>query len=224
LPWRWIIPAGLLTVLSVAVVVLGLLSAGGTTAGEDPTPTVPTTYATAAPPSSGDNEDQRPGATPEGVPALPATKDPDVYGQAVADVVYSRDWHRSPDDYRAALHAGLDPEYVLASEAREAIISTLDARIPEPWLWERMVGAKQTNTFTPQATWEPEIASDPRALEQWPQGVAVRNVQGVQTLRYLNERGEFQTDHVSVTVTVFMVCPPARDHCTLLGVPREVAR
>lgn len=218
-PWRWIAPV-VLVVLSLIVVVLGLLS-DDTTSGDQPMNSRPAMEDTAtAPTPSG--QDQHSVSRQAGVPTLPATKDSDEYAEAVATLVFTRDWRRHPDDYRAALHEGLDPEYVLASEAREEIIATLDVRIPEPWLWERMVGAKQTNTFVPKTTWEPAIASDPRALEDWPRGVTVRNVQGIQTLRYLDERGDFQTDHQSVTVTVFMVCPPARDECTLLGVPREV--
>lgn len=201
------------------VIVLGLLS-DDTSDGQLATaePTIAETAMVPTPSGEGQQSVSR----QAGVPTLPATKDSDEYAEAVAALIFSRDWRRHPDDYRAALHAGLDPEYVLASGAREEIIATLETRIPEPWLWERMVGAKQTNTFVPKTTWEPAIASDPRALEDWPRGVTVRNVQGIQTLRYLDERRDFQTDHQAVTVTVFMVCPPARDGCTLLGVPREV--
>lgn len=151
------------------------------------------------------------------LPPLPDSDDPDVYAEAVAEVLFGMDHtNHGPADYEAFFAAALWDEIVPEDRAR--IMATIVRRIPTVDMWEQMRSVEQTAEFDAELVWEPRLARLHRDRGDWPAGWTMRTVSGTQTDRWRAPGEQTQTSARPVAVTVAMACPPAASPCALIGV------
>jgi hypothetical protein len=151
------------------------------------------------------------------LPPLPDSDDPDVYAEAVAEVLFGMDHtNHGPADYEAYFAAALWDE--ISQEERERIMTTIVRRIPTVDMWEQMRSVEQTAEFDAELVWEPRLARIHRDRGDWPAGWTMRTVSGTQTDRWHAPGEQTQTTVRPVAVTVAIACPPAASPCALIGV------
>jgi hypothetical protein len=151
------------------------------------------------------------------LPPLPDSDDPDVYAEAVAEVLFGMDHtNHGPVDYEAFFAAALWDE--ISQEDRTRIMATMGRRIPTVDMWEQMRSVEQTAEFDAELVWEPRLAQLHRDRGDWPAGWTMRSVSGTQTDRWRAPGEQPQTSVRPVAVTVAVACPPAASPCALIGV------
>jgi len=152
---------------------------------------------------------------------LPDTDDPDVYAEAVAQVLFGMDHtNHGPADYEALFAAALWEE--ISSEDRTRIMATIVRRIPTADMWEQMRSVEQSAEFDAEMVWEPRLARMHQDRGDWPAGWTMRTVSGTQTDRWRAPGEQARSSVRPVTVTVALACPPAASPCALIGVLSHV--
>lgn len=157
------------------------------------------------------------------LPDLPVTDDPDIYAEAIAQVLFGMDSvGYEPQDYEDLLAAAMWNE--LTHDARAGVAATMATRIPRADMWRQMRSVEQTSSFETELVWTPREQSGVDANTAVPDGVVLRNVTGTQTETWLDENGDQRTSSRPVTVTVLVVCPPAAMPCALGGISPTVVQ
>ena len=165
--------------------------------------------------------------TSNDVPDLPDTADPDTYAAAVAAVLYGM--NQRDDDapaYWDLLRTARDPaaEEIIPAMTERNFDAALRTRIPDEYMWQRMRDSQQWSEFTVSNVWEPEYIRTKYATGDAPAAAVMRNVAGTETLHFLDEAGVEVSRTRQVTVSILMVCAPARPRCALLGVSAGVVQ
>ncbi|PZF81108.1 hypothetical protein C1I92_22670 [Jiangella anatolica] len=195
-------------VIGLAVVVIAVLTACG---GDDESPSAGSSLPGE---NSGDAESAMPGAQ---AVRLPDTKDPDVYAEAIAELVFGL----SPADsyvrgYRDVLLGAIDPDVV--GDDYDSLVEVTGQWIPDEETWDRQAEQGLRTSFEVESVVEPEQDS---ATPDGPQGQVARTVTGVQSIRYEDENDEQVRESEPRSVTVWVHCPADRN-CSLVSVPEDV--
>lgn len=150
---------------------------------------------------------------------LPDTKDPDVYAEAIAELVLGL----SPATayirgYRDVLLGAIDRDVV--GDDYDRLVAVTGRWIPDEATWNRQAKQRLRSDFEVESVVEPEqdvFAGDARP------GYEVRTVSGEQTIRYEDENGDEVRDARARSVTVWVHCSGDRN-CSLVAVPEEALR
>jgi hypothetical protein len=154
------------------------------------------------------------------LPALPATRSPDEYVIAIAEIVFglnTRDHSRQ--DYVDLLLGQISDEAVGGD--RDRIEPVTAAWIPDEYQWSRQRDDRQVSRFSAEHVWVPSEVQ--HAADQIPAAYRVRTVAGTQTAEFLDENGHTSKTTMPRLLTVVAYCPDA-GVCSLLSIAKQVLR
>lgn len=212
-PWRIrliisLAAAGLVLLVFVAVGVYGLISGPADRSAPDPGGT-PTPGTLTPMPSVSES----PGTSV--LEPLPATDDPEVFAQALAQALFTWDTFTTltVQDHRAVILEAADP----SGEETPGLIGDLDNYLPSASTWRSLQEYRTAQTLTIERLWVPDQwheaveAADGQLLD----GLVAYTVEGTRHRAGVWFDEPAASDH-PVAFTVFLSCPPATEQCALL--------
>lgn len=170
--------------------------------------TGPRTPSTDSPPAASPSEPAPPGEGPAELREIPATDDPELFAELVAEALFTWDTGSGlmPLDYTSVLHDVADPSGVEQAGLAADIAGYLPTR--EAWVELRKYQTRQwieiTDLSVPEAWAEAEAQAQPGQL---PPGATAYTVEG---LRHRSGvwHDETVTAEYEVAFTIFLACPP----------------
>ena len=199
--------AGIILAVLTGVGIYGLVAGPPGPRPAPADPTGPSTPGTVAPTS--------PTPGPIELEALPETRSPERFAEAVAEALFVWDTFTTfaPDDHRAVLLEAADP----SGAETPGLISDLSRYLPSDATWRALQEYRTAQRIDIDRLYVPDQWHEAVAAAegQLADGLAAYTVEGTRhrTGVWFDEQ---VTSKHPVAFTMFLSCPPANDRCVLL--------